>query len=380
MSAIKIMRKLSSMLFAALLLGPGTALAAYDLNMTQSVTAVGKDMYDLHQLVMWICTIAGVLVFGVMIYSMINHRKSKGAVAAQFHESTTVEVIWTVIPLIILIIIAIPATKTLIEYEDTSNSDITIKATGWQWKWQYEYLDEGLNFFSSLDKASNEARQLKSGKDVAAVDNYLLDVDNPIVVPVNKKIRILTTANDVIHAWWVPELAVKRDAIPGFINESWFKAEKTGTYRGQCAELCGKDHGFMPIVVKVVEEAEYAQWVSQQKAAAAAAAAGSDKTFTKEELMAKGAEVYTANCAACHQANGQGIPGVFPALVGGPLVTGDAKGRIDIVVHGSKKNPAMGAYGPQLNDVDLAAVITYERNSWGNSASVVQPADVKAAR
>ena len=380
MSAIKIMRKLSSGLLAALLLGPGTALAAYDLNMTQSVTAVGKDMYDLHQLVMWICTIAGVLVFGVMIYSMINHRKSKGAVAAQFHESTTVEVIWTVIPLVILIIIAIPATKTLIEYEDTSDSDITIKATGWQWKWQYEYLDEGLNFFSSLDKASNDARQLKSGADVAAVEHYLLDVDKPIVVPVNKKIRILTTANDVIHAWWVPELAVKRDAIPGFINESWFKAEKTGTYRGQCAELCGKDHGFMPIVVKVVEEAEYAQWVSAQKAAAAAASAGSDKTFSKDELMAKGAEVYTANCAACHQANGQGIPGVFPALAGGPLVTGDAKGHIDIVVHGSKKNPAMGAYGPQLNDVDLAAVITYERNSWGNSASVVQPADVKASR
>ena len=380
MSAIKTMRKLSSLLMAVVLLGPGIALADYDLNMTQSVTSVGKDMYDLHQLVMWICTIAGILVFGVMIYSMINHRKSKGAVAAQFHESTTVEIIWTTIPLIILVLIAIPATKTLIEYEDTSNSDVTIKVTGWQWKWQYEYLNEGVSFFSSLDKASNEARQTGSGVDVASVENYLLNVDKPIVVPVGKKIRILTTANDVIHAWWVPELAVKRDAVPGYINESWFKAEKTGTYRGQCAELCGKDHGFMPIVVNVVEEAEYNKWVSSQKSAAVAASAGSDKTFSKEELMEKGAGVYTANCAACHQAGGAGIPGVFPALVGGPIATGDAKAHIDIVVHGSKQNPAMGAYGPQLNDVDLAAVITFERNSWGNSASVVQPADVKAAR
>lgn len=379
MSAIKIMRKLSSWILAAVLLGPGTALAAYDLNMTQSVTSVGKDMYDLHQLVMWICTIVGIGVFGIIIYSLINHRKSKGAVAAQFHESTTVEIIWTVIPLIILVIIAIPATKTLIEYEDTSNSDVTIKVTGWQWKWQYEYLDEGVSFFSNLDKASNDARQKGSGANVHDVDHYLLNVDKPIVVPVNKKVRILTTSNDVIHAWWVPKLAVKRDAIPGYINESWFMAEKTGTYRGQCAELCGKDHGFMPIVVKVVEEAEYAEWVGAQKAAAAAASAGSDKTFTKEELMAKGEAVYTANCAACHQANGAGIPGVFPGLAGSAIATGAAAGHIDIVVHG-KAGTAMAAYGPQLNDVDLAAVITYERNSWGNSASVVQPADVKAAR
>lgn len=380
MSAIKTMRKLSSLLMAAVLLGPGIALADYELNMTQSVTSVGKDMYDIHQLVMWICTVVGIGVFGVIIYSLINHRKSKGAVAAQFHESTTVEIIWTAIPLIILVLIAIPATKTLIEYENTADSDVTIKATAWQWKWQYEYLDEGVSFFSNLDKASNDARQLKSGANVADVEHYLLNVDNPIVVPVGKKIRILTTSNDVIHAWWVPELAVKRDAIPGYINESWFKAEKVGTYRGQCAELCGKDHGFMPIVVNVVEEAEYNQWVSAQKSAAAAAAAGADKTFTKDELMAKGADVYAASCAACHQANGAGLPGVFPGLAGSAIATGDAKAHIDIVVHGSKKNPAMGAYGPQLNDVDLAAVITYERNSWGNSASVVQPADVKAAR
>ncbi|MEJ2141552.1 MAG: cytochrome c oxidase subunit II [Gammaproteobacteria bacterium] len=379
MSAIKIMRKLSSGLLAVLLLGPSIALADYQLNMTQSVTAVGKSIYDTHQLVMWICTIVGIGVFGVIIYSLINHRKSKGAVAAQFHESTTVEVIWTVIPLVILVLIAIPATKTLIDYENTSDSDVTIKVTGWQWKWQYEYLDEGVSFFSNLDKVSNEARQKGSGANVNDVDHYLLNVDKPIVVPVGKKIRVLTTSNDVIHAWWVPQLAVKRDAIPGYINESWFKADKVGTYRGQCAELCGKDHGFMPIVVKVVEEAEYAQWVSAQKSAAVAAAAGSDKTFTKEELMAKGEAVYTANCAACHQANGAGIPGVFPALAGSAIATGDAKGHIDIVLHG-KAGTAMAAYGPQLNDVDLAAVITYERHSWGNNASVVQPADVKAAR
>ena len=391
MSVSKVTKKLCSWLFAVMLLGPMTAFAGYgDLNMTESVTALGKDIYDLHMLVLWIVTIAGVLVFGVIIWSLIHHRKSKGAQAAHFHENTTVEVVWTAIPLIILVIIAVPATKTLLAYEDTTNSDLTIKVTGWQWKWEYEYLKDGvakadgIRFFSSLDKASNEARQLKSGKDVTQVENYLLDVDNRIVVPVGKKVRILTTAADVIHAWWVPELAIKRDAIPGFINESWFKADKEGVYRGQCAELCGKDHGFMPIVVEVKSEAGYKDWVSSQKAtmaqAAAAAAAASGKTFSKAEMVAKGKEIYDANCMVCHQANGEGLGTTFPALKGSKIATGKGKiaEHIGIILHGKGNMPP---FGSQLSDMDIAAVATYERNAWGNdTGDVVQPSQVTSAR
>lgn len=379
MSATRITRKLLGFLCAALLLGPGTALADFALNMTQGVTKISEDIYSLHMLVMIICTVVGIAVFAIIIYSLIYHRKSKGAVAAQFHESTTVEIIWTTIPLIVLVLIAVPATKTLLEIEDTSNSDVTIKVTGWQWKWQYEYLDENVSFFSNLDDASNAARKLNSGKDVSKVDHYLLNVDKPIVVPVKKKVRILTTAADVLHAWWVPQLGIKRDAIPGYINESWFRAEKTGTYRGQCAELCGKDHGFMPIVVKVVEEDEYKQWVLAKQDEAAAEAAASGKDMSMSELMARGENVYKKSCLACHQDKGQGLPPMFPALVGGKLVTGPAKDHIHIVVNG-KPGTAMQAFGQQLNDADMAAVITYERNSWGNSAGIVQPSDVKAAR
>ncbi|MDH5407507.1 MAG: cytochrome c oxidase subunit II [Gammaproteobacteria bacterium] len=376
MSASKIMKKLFSLLCAGLVLIPASVLADYELNLTPSVTQLGRDIYDLHMLILWIVTIVGIGVFAVIIYSLINHRKSKGAVAAQFHESATVEFVWTVIPFIILVAIAVPATKTLLAIEDTSNPDLTIKATGWQWKWEYEYLDSGVHFFSSLDKASNDARQMNSGTDPRTVPNYLLDVDKPIVVPVNKKIRILTTANDVIHAWWVPELAIKRDAIPGFINESWFKAEKTGTYRGQCAELCGKDHGFMPIVVNVVSEGEYNDWIAKQKKLAKASAASANKTWSKADLMKRGQEVYNAQCAACHQANGQGIPGVFPAIAGGKITTGPVKGHIDIVVKG-KAGTAMQAFGAQLNAADLAAVITYERNAFGNkTGDVVQPSQI----
>ena len=377
MSITKMTKKLGSFIGAAMLWGPSVALAAYDeLNMPESVTALGKDIYDLHMLVLWLCIIVGVGVFGVIIYSLINHRKSKGAVAAHFHESTTVEVIWTLIPFVILVAIAVPATKTFLALEDTTNADLTIKATGWQWKWEYEYLENGVHFFSNLDKASNDARQLNSGKNPADVENYLLNVDKPIVVPVNKKVRILTTSNDVIHAWWVPDLAVKRDAIPGFINESWFKAEKEGTYRGQCAELCGKDHGFMPIVVNVVSEEKYAAWVDEQNAKAKSDAAGASKTWSKAELMKRGEEVYNASCAACHQANGQGIPGVFPAIAGGPISTGSVEGHIDIVKNG-KAGTAMQAFGSQLNAGDLAAVVTFERNAFGNNTGdVVQPSQV----
>lgn len=360
----------------ALVLIPGLAFADYELNLTESVTALGKEIYDLHMLVLIICTVVCVAVFAVIIYSLINHRKSKGAKPATFHESATVEFIWTVIPFIILVIIAVPATKVLLKIEDASNPDLTIKATGWQWKWEYEYLDNGVHFFSNLDKASNDARQLGSKTDPRTVPNYLLDVDNPIVVPVNKKVRILTTANDVIHAWWVPELAVKRDAIPGFINESWFKAEKTGVYRGQCAELCGKDHGFMPIVVNVVSDSEYNDWVASQKKAMAAAKASAGKTWSKADLMKRGEEVYNASCAACHQANGQGIPGVFPGIAGSKVATGPVEGHIDIVING-KPGTAMQAFGTQLSPADSAAVITFQRNAFGNNTGdVVQPSQI----
>jgi len=376
----KTMRKLISLICLAVCSSPGAVFAAYDeLNLIEGVTSISQSAYDLHMLVLWVVTIVGVGVFGVIIYSLIYHRKSKGAVAAQFHESTTVEVIWTVIPLIILVLIAIPATTALIELEDASNSDITIKVTGWQWKWQYEYIGEGVNFFSNLDAKSNEARQLNSGIDVTKVEHYLLDVDNPVVIPVGKKVRFLATSNDVIHAWWVPELGMKRDAIPGYINELWTKVDKPGVYRGQCAELCGKDHGFMPIVVKAVSDEDYSKWIKGQKMAMAEAAAGSEKTWTKDDLMKRGQEVYNTSCAACHQPTGAGIPGVFPGLIGSPITIGDAAGHIDIVLNG-KAGTAMQAFAAQLNDADLAAVITFERNSWGNSASVVQPSDIKAAR
>ena len=379
MSAGRKINRLFSLVSAALLFIPNIAFAELKLNMTEGVTSISRDAYDLHMLVLWIVTIVGVAVFGVIIYSLIYHRKSKGAVAAQFHESTTVEVIWTIVPLVVLVLIAIPATKTLLEIEDTSNPDITIKVTGWQWKWQYEYLDEGINFFSNLDAKSNEARKRNSGIDVSTVDHYLLDVDKPIVVPVGKKVLFLATANDVIHSWWVPALGMKRDAIPGYINEFWARVDEPGVYRGQCAELCGKDHGFMPIVVKAVTDDEYQSWVKEQKLAMAEAAAGSDKTWSKADLMKRGEEVYNSSCAACHMPNGAGVPGVFPGLINSPIATGPVAGHIDMVVNG-KAGTAMQAFGQQLNSADLAAVITYERNSWGNAASVVQPADIKAAR
>lgn len=376
MSACKTLVKRLS-IYAAMFLGPGSVLADYGLNMTESVTPVGREIYDLHMLILWIVTIVGIAVFAVMIWSIFHHRKSKGAVAAQFHESTTVEIIWTIIPFVILVVIAVPATKTLLSIENTGNPDVDIKVTAWQWKWQYEYLNEGVSFFSVLDAKSNEVRQLNSGKDPREVENYLLNVDKPLVVPINKKIRFLMTSNDVIHAWWVPDLAVKRDAIPGFINESWAVIEKEGTYRGQCAELCGKDHGYMPIVVKAVSEKKYKTWIAQQKKQG-----GEDmaKVWTKQDLMARGEKVYTASCAACHQLNGAGIPGVFPGLVGSPIATGPLNAHLNIVLKG-KSGTAMQPFGAQLNNTDLAAVITYERNAWGiNTGNVVQPSDVKAAR
>jgi cytochrome c oxidase subunit 2 len=350
-------------------------------NLQPPVSIIAEQIYDLHTLIMWIIVAIFVLVFGVMAIAIIKHRKAVGHQAEQFHENTTVEIVWTVIPFIILIGMAYPATKTVIAMKDTSSPDVTIKATGYQWKWGYDYLQEGVSFYSNLatprdqiDGHNSEARKNNP--------NYLLEVDNPVVVPVGKKIRIITTANDVIHAWWIPAFGVKQDAIPGFVRDTWFRADKVGTYRGQCAELCGKDHGFMPIVVQVVEQEKYAQWVASAKqnmAATAAPAADPGKQWTTEELHAQGAKVFAANCVACHQATGMGVPGTFPALAGSKVVTGPKEEQIKIVLNG-KPGTAMAPF-KHLSDVEIASVVTYTRNNWTNkTGDMATPADVKALR
>ena len=361
----------------AALLMSSVARAEYALNMTESVTPIGRQLYGLHMLVFWICVVIGVVVFTAMAISIVKHRKSKGAVAANFHESTTVEIVWTVVPLLILIAIAIPATGTLLELEDAkTDAEITVQVTGIQWKWKYTYVDEDISFVSNLAQSSRDVI-----KDPTGNENYLLEVDEPLVLPVNKKVRFLFHSDDVIHAWWVPELAVKQDSIPGFINDSWAIIEEEGTYRGQCAELCGKDHGFMPIVVEAVSEARYQEWLVGKKAEAEAAAAAAEQEWSMQDLVARGETVYQANCAACHGPTGAGIPGAFPAMTGSPIINDpDPSAHIDIVVNG-KAGTAMGAFKGQLNDVDIAAVLTYERNALGNSVGdTIQPSTIAAAR
>jgi len=377
MFAKTLRRTLCSLWGSLLLLGSGTAFAGYldSINLMKGVTDISHKVYDLHMLIFWICVVACVVVFGVLIYSIFAHRKSRGAVPAEFHESTTVEIIWTTIPFLVLVAMAVPATTTLLELEDTRDSDMSIQITGYQWKWKYDYLDEDISFFSSL----TTPREQITG-DAPKGEFYLMEVDNPIVVPINKKIRFLITSNDVIHSWWVPDLGWKQDAVPGFINTGWTELKEPGTYRGKCAELCGKDHGFMPIVLVAKTEENYAAWVAEQKGAAAAAADDDTKTLTMDELMARGEAGYNTNCAACHQANGQGIPGAFPAIAGSPMVTEDVAAHIDICVNG-KPGTAMQAFGEQLSAAELAAIITYERNAFGNeTGEMVQPADVAAAK
>ena len=356
----------------------GLASAAYQFNFQPPVTRIASEIYDLHMLMMYVILVIFCVVFGVMFYSIYAHRKSVGHKAEQFHENTTVEIIWTVIPFVILIGMAWPATKTLIAFKDTANPDITIKATGYQWKWGYDYLKgdgEGVAFLSALATPQEQIHNQKPKG-----ENYLLEVDNPLVVPVGKKVRILTTANDVIHSFWVPAFGIKQDAIPGFVRDTWFKADKEGTYRGQCAELCGKDHAFMPIVVEVVSQEKYTQWVADRKKKAAAAAEDPNKQWSAADLKARGEKVYAANCAACHQATGKGLPPAFPALDGSKIAIGDMNAHIDMVLNG-KAGTAMAAFGKQLSDTDIAAVVTYERNAWGNkTGDAVQPAEVKAAR
>lgn len=371
--------KKTKQLFAGLILmalGLGTVQADYTLNLMKGVTKVSNDIYDLHMLILWICVFIGIAVFGTMFYSIYHHRKSKGHKAEQFHENTTIEIIWTIIPTLILIGMAIPATKAMIELDDVQESEMSIKVTGHQWKWEYEYLDNGIHFFSSLDEASNKARQMDSGIDPRSVPHYLLNVDKPLVIPTKKKIRFVFTAADVIHSWWVPDLGWKKDTIPGFINESWTSVDKAGTYRGQCTELCGKDHGFMPIVVIAMDEPDYNAWVEQQKAAALAEASSADKTWSTEELVAKGKSVYETNCASCHMVDGAGLAGAFPAITKSPVVTGDINAQVKLMLDGKGMMPA---FGKILSPVDFAAVVTYTRNGLGNSVGdSIQPSAIQA--
>ncbi|RPB42648.1 cytochrome c oxidase subunit II [Vibrio diabolicus] len=348
-----------------------------DYNMTKGVTAISGQVYELHMLIFYICCVIALIVFGVMFYSIFRHRKSKGAVAAHFHESTKVEVIWTVIPIIILVAMAIPATKTLVAMEDTSQSDITVKITGSQWKWHYSYFGEDVEFFSLL---ATSQKQIDGIETKGA--HYLLEVDNPLVLPVNRKVRFLMTSDDVIHSWWVPDFAVKKDTIPGFINEAWTRIDEPGVYRGQCAELCGRAHGFMPVVVHAMEEEKFDEWLASKKEEIALQKAAAQEALSQDlsmdELMSQGESIYTARCAVCHQANGEGIPGAFPAIKGSPIATGPISEHIDVIVNG-RPGTAMQSFSNQLSDKEIAAVITYQRNAWGNDTDDrVQASDVNA--
>jgi cytochrome c oxidase subunit 2 len=364
--------------FAAAALAVSGSVLALEWNFRPAGSKLSEDIHTLHEgIMLWVVIPIFVGVFGFMFYACFAHRKSAGHKAAQFHENTTVELLWTVIPALILIAIAWPVTKTVIAQKDTSAPDLTIKVTGIQWKWGYDYVKgegEGISFVSTLSTPRDqiEGRAPKG-------EHYLLEVDNELVVPVGKKIRVLTTAADVVHSWWVPDFGAKQDAIPGFIRDLWFRPEITGTFRSQCVELCGKEHGFMPIVVRVVSQEDYTKWVGEQQKMMLAAADDPNKTWGLEDLKKRGEEVYAKNCVACHQANGKGTPPAFPPLDASKIATGPKEAHMDIVLNG-KPNTAMAAFGKQLNDTDIAAVVTYERNAWTNKAGMVQPAEVKARR
>jgi len=359
----------------SLLLSSSMVYADWTVNMRQGVTQISRDVYELHMLIFWVCVAIGVVVFGVMIFSMLMHRKSIGAVPADFHDNTKIEIIWTVVPVLILLAMAVPATRTLSDMYDAGNAEIDIEVRGLQWKWQYTYLNDDpskeVSFVSSLLTARNEINN-----EARKREHYLLDVDNELVIPVNTRVRFLVTSGDTLHSWFVPDFAIKRDAIPGFIHEAWTVVDTPGTYRGQCAELCGKDHGFMPVVVRVVERAEYDTWLEDKQAEARAVYETVGKEWSQEELMAKGEDVYTRVCAACHQVNGQGIPPAFPSLVGQGLAVGPIAAHLDIVLNG-KAGSAMQSFKGQLNAAEIAAVITYERNAWGNNVGdSIQPREV----
>lgn len=349
------------------------------MNMTEGVTRISQQVYDLHMLIFYICCAIAIVVFGVMFWAIIRHRKSVGAEPANFHESTKVEIIWTAIPLLILIAMAVPATQTLIDMDDTSDADLTILVTGSQWKWHYRYIDHDIDYFSLLATPQDQIRNIET-----KTDTYLLDVDTPLVIPTHKKVRFLLTSDDVIHSWWVPAFAVKKDAVPGFINEAWTRVDTTGVYRGQCAELCGKDHGFMPIVVEAKTPEDFEQWLGAQQQQQLMAQANEQKALQEqmgmEEAMQLGETTYIAYCAACHQANGEGIPGVFPALKNSAIAVGEVSKHIDVVMNGVN-GTAMQAFAKQLTKKEMAAVITYERNAWGNATGdIVQASDLAASQ
>ncbi len=350
--------------------------AAWELNMPRGVTQMSRDTYDLHMTIFWWVVAIGVVVFSVMLWSIIHHRKSKGAKPASFHESTKVEIVWTLIPFAILIMMAIPATRVLTDAYDTTGSELDIQITGYQWRWEYTYMredmdEEEVSFFSILSTSREEI-----DNDIEKSENYLLDVDRPLVIPTDTRIRFLMTSADVLHAWWVPDFAIKKDTIPGFINETWVVVEEPGIYRGQCAELCGMDHGFMPIVVHALPPEEYQAWYADQQQAAADIRELANAELSMDDAMAQGEQIYNQNCVACHQAGGVGMPPVFPALAGSDKATGDRLITMDTIVNGVD-GTAMAAYGRQLNPIQLAAVITFVRNAFGNdTGDLVQPTEV----
>jgi cytochrome c oxidase subunit 2 len=382
--------------------GAPLALAAYDVNIPPPATSVAHQIFDLHWGIIWVCIGIFVVVFGAMFWSLLHHRKAAGAKAANFHENTTVEIIWTIVPFLILVGMAYPATKTVLDMKDAANPDMSVKITAFQWKWEYDYLQDGVRFTSNLATPRDQIEEF-SGKGAPKGPDYLLEVDRPLVVPVGKKVRLLITASDVIHGWYVPTLGVNQYGIPGFVKDAWIRVDRPGVYRGQCSQICGKEHGYMPIVVVAKPQAEYDAWFAEQKtkyaavaaaapktdvpvtdapakvAAAAPAAADANRKFTLDELKAKGGEVFAANCVACHQATGKGLPPAFPPLDGSKVVTGPKGAQIALVL-GGKAGTAMASFS-RLSDAELAAVITYTRNSWGNkTGEAIQPADIKAAR
>ena len=354
---------------------PSKVLSDWDaLNMREGVTQVSRDVFELHMLIFYICVAIGAVVFSVMFYSLFRYTKKRNPNPSTFHESTKLEVAWTIIPFLVLIAMAVPASKTLTEIYDDEEGEINIQVVGYQWKWEYKYLEDDINFFSNLSTDQDEIYNL-----VPKGENYLLEVDEPLIIPVDTRVRFLITANDVIHSWWVPDFAIKQDAIPGFINTAWTRAEETGIYRGNCTELCGKNHGFMPVVVKVVEKDEYNDWVLAKKEEAIKLAELTEKEWSLAELTERGEGVYQKNCVACHQMNGEGLPPIFPALAGSDIVMFDKGRNVEILMEGVQ-GAAMQSFANQLSEVDMAAVITYTRQAWGNAKNgdgeYVVPSDI----
>ena len=354
---------------------PSKVFSDWDaLNMREGVTQVSRDVFELHMLIFYICVAIGAVVFSVMFYSLFRYTKKRNPNPSTFHESTKLEVAWTIVPFLILIAMAVPASKTLTEIYDDEEGEINIQVVGYQWKWEYKYLEDDINFFSNLSTDQDEIYNL-----VPKGENYLLEVDEPLIIPVDTRVRFLITANDVIHSWWVPDFAIKQDAIPGFINTAWTRAEETGIYRGNCTELCGKNHGFMPVVVKVVEKDEYSDWVLSKKEEAIKLAELTEKEWSLAELTQRGEGVYQKNCVACHQMNGEGLPPIFPALAGSDIVMFDKDRNVEILMEGVQ-GAAMQSFANQLSEVDMAAVITYTRQAWGNAENgdgeYVVPSDI----